>query len=680
MESGGYLGGAGNRLVRRSFVIDRPVAEAVLTMRADPVTYSWPAWMEIPNLEHNWLMAGSMLKFRVQLNGTAAAVGPLRPVCDGSAVEQSFDVTSRLRTGENVIGVVSRGEQYGFWARLTIRFADGDALVIVGDRQWRSWNANEFYCPVCWWRPQLSARGNFGPGEPGENPDGENFPFGWDSPGFDDSGWAEAEPTAQADVYPVEPAELEPLELNRLAPVSSFTTADGRRVFDFGRPVCGYLELTSPEAGTIEVRQGEELLPYGKGGVRFFLRTGNVYQSGWRFPEGGGTLTGFGLRSFRYVELVGAPVAAVPVAVAVNQPFAAQDGEVMLADERLQRLWRLCKQTIQFTGFDLYIDCPSRERMVYEADLYINMLTHFAVEHRTALARRSIRYQMNHYTWPCEWRLFLIPIVREYFWHTGDLALVAELYERLKTECSFHRLLRNGLVEEFPMRVIVDWPVSCRDEHEFGPNDAVPNAFVYRDLVDLAELAGFLGKSADQREFSQLAAEVKNAFNRRLFDPEQGLFVDHTGSRHAGFHANVFALAFDVAEPENVPQALDFIDRAGMRGSVYTAQFYLDALCRHGRVRRAVELMTDDGPRSWLRMLADGAGVTTEAWNAELKPNMSLVHPWGSAPGNVIVRWIFGLRPLTPGWIRYAVEPNPGGIAHGHCRLRTPGGVVESRF
>lgn len=677
-----YIGGPGNTFLRREFRLGQPVEKAELRITADPHSYAWPQWMEQPDCVHNWLLAGSFLKYRLFLNETPVGAGPMRPVVSGNVSESVFDVSALLRLGANVLGVISRAERYGVSIVLDLRLADGSRRKLVSDHDWKLLPANDIYSPVCWEKPGISfPKGSSGPGEYPENIDGTKFPHGWLVPGFADSGWESARELAPGDIYPIEPPEAPSGEFFRTSAQEVVRLADGRVRVDFGTHMIGSIELRCPAAALVELRLGEELLP--SGGVRFQMRTGNCYQEGWRFPEGGATLAHFGLRSFRYAELVGWPGAFTGeeiAAIAFHAPFSEDDSEFRCSDPRLEQVWRLCRNSIRQTTLDVYYDCPSRERMAYEADDYINMLTHFAMESRTAVARRTIRYQMNHLTWPCEWRMFLIPLVREYWMHTGDLELVEELYDRLDRECSFHRSIRNGLVREFPMPVIVDWPPSCRDGYEFGPESAVPNAFLYLDLVSLAELAAALGRDADARERAAQAEEVRHAFNTRLYDPEQQLFIDHPKSKHAGFHANVFAVAFGLADPEKAESAADFLDRAGMRCSVYGAQFYLEALFRQRRETRAVELMVSNSDRSWLGMIERGATCTTEAWNPELKPNMSFVHPWGSAPGNLIVRHLFGLQPTEPGWKQFRFDPRPGPLRSGFYRLRVPGGVLEAEF
>jgi hypothetical protein len=44
-----------------------------------------------------------------------------------------------------------------------------------------------------------------------------------------------------------------------------------------------------------------------------------------------------------------------------------------------------------------------------------------------------------------------------------------------------------------------------------------------------------------------------------------------------------------------------------------------------------------------------------EAWDDSFKPNQDWNHPWGAAPGNIIVRHLAGIRPLEPGFKKFSV-------------------------
>lgn len=678
-----WIGGTGNVFCHKEFFLADEVSSAKIWIVADPHTYAKEYWQALRSDGHDggWLLGGSFLKYRILVNGKLIGAGPARPVCDGIPAIHCFDV--ELRQGANVIGVFSRGEKKGFALCLEATLFSGKKFHLYSNESWKTLNMDRCYSPVCWARQNIEQffKGCAGPGEWAEHIDGTKYPFGWNETGFDDRTWE------QAEVYGPVTEQLDRRQalnyvISRINPAKLEKIGNQHWLIDFGQEYIGGIELTGPiEGGSIELRLGEELMPDGR--VRYQMRTDNCYQEIWRFPAGGRSLSHFGLRSFRYLELIGYADELkndMVNIISVTTPFNSSESSFSCSNSELKQVWELCKNTVAFTTMDVYNDCFSRERTVYEADSYINMLSHFAVESNTATAKRTIEYLMTHQNWPCEWRQFMIPLFYEYAMQTGDLEFVDQYYQKLRDEYSFVNLIDKGLINKFPYEIIIDWPESCRDNYEFGNFCGVPNAFLYWDLALLAQMAVFLGKTVDCAEFTVLAEQVKTAFNHKLFDAETGLYVDSENSKHSSFHVNMFALRFGLVPEERVEKCLDFILGKGMACSVYAAQFYLDALFMHGRAAEAVALMTVDNDTSWLGMIRRGATITTEAWNPAQKANMSWAHPWAASPANVIVRHLFGLRPTAPGWRKYEFKPQPGGIDAAKIKIHTPCGTLNASF
>jgi len=72
--------------------------------------------------------------------------------------------------------------------------------------------------------------------------------------------------------------------------------------------------------------------------------------------------------------------------------------------------------------------------------------------------------------------------------------------------------------------------------------------------------------------------------------------------------------------------------------------------------------MTDTrSDRSWPHMIHDvGSTITLEAWDMKYKPNADWNHAWGAAPANIIPRKLMGIEPLTPGYEKARICPQPG--------------------
>jgi alpha-L-rhamnosidase len=633
----------------------------------------------------NRRMGGSFIKFRLFLNEEQIGAGPYRSVETGKKVLHTFAV--RLHQGSNVLGIISRSEKDGFALSLDIEYVDGSREEIVSDAGFRMLDANEIYRNICWERPAISqyCKGDPGPGEYFEHIDGTKFPHGWLKPDFDDSGWKNAKPhgTVKEDFEYADPQNY---ELRLHAPQSIRKVSEGNYIIDFGREVVGSLRLAGPDKDAyVEIRLGEEMLEEDT--VRFEMRTRNCYQELWHFPAlEGVTLENFGIRAFRYAQVLDYTGTLTKDKIQVrtiNRPFKWTDSDFKCSDDKLVKIWDFCKNTIAWTNLDVYMDCPSRERISYEADSYITMLSHFTVENNLAIARHTVEHQINHPTCPCEWRLMTAPLFYEYLMQSGDYATVEKYYPRLGKECSFLHLMKDGLVPEFPMMLLVDWPRIFRKDYEFGPDNSVPNAYVYNALISLAKIAALLKKPGDAAKYNDLAEQLKKAFNEKLFNPEQGLYRDSTGSDHCSFHANLFALSFDLVPPERVPKCLDFIAGKGMVCSLFAAQFYLETLIKYGRADLAIKLMTANGANSWQRMIDLGATVTTEIWNPiqeDYEYVCSWAHPWGASPANIITRGIFGLRPTKPGWEEFCFEPQPGSLEYGILTITTPKGKLHASF
>ena len=665
-----WIGGDGSYFCRRRFILTKKCQSAKLYIVADHHSY-----------QVNQMLENSFLKYRLFLNGKQFATGPFRPISDGIPVLHKFDVTSLLKQGDNVFGVISRGSSKGFALILKIK-QDGDKdLLICSNEKWKQLGGDDVFNHYAMDISSSHKSGKNGPGDYHEHINGAKYPSGWLSYEYDDSKWKSAETYGKCS----EEFELyngPNYELKTTYPEKIEKLDNGHFFIDFGHELIAGIELDTPTIpGKVEIRLGEELTSEKR--VKYKMRTRNCYQNTWTFSENNDYLANFSLQAFRYAEIIGweGDLKKENIrAVTVTVPFKDDDSAFSSSNPELEEVWNFCKNTIKYTTMDVYQDCPSRERIAYEADSYINMLSHFAVESNTATAQRTFEYQLKHPTWPCEWRQFMIPLAYEYLMHTGDFETIERHFEFLRDNCSFHKLITDGLIKEFPMRIIIDWPEYYRDGYEIGENCAVPNAFAYYDLVLLAKLSKLLNRN-DSGLYMELAKQMKDAFNQRLYDNEQKLYRDGSESYHCSFHANMFALCFGLVPEERISNCLNFIEEKGMVCSVYAAQFYLETLFKYGRSETAVKLMTsDDLYSSWLGMIKQGATATMEAWHPDHKPNLSCAHPWATAPANIISRYLFGLRPTSPGWQNYEYKPNPGGLEFGKLTIPTPQGSLTAEF
>lgn len=390
---------------------------------------------------------------------------------------------------------------------------------------------------------------------------------------------------------------------------------------------------------------------------------------------------------FRYVELENCPVdlkRSQIRQVVVHYPFDDVAATFHCSDERLNRIWDVCKHTIKATTFaGVYVD-GDRERIPYEADAYINQLGHYAVDREFALARYSHEYLLKHPTWPTEWKHHSILMAWADYLYTGNRDSLAENYAALKKKTLEERAGPDGLLRSNRSQVsrddIVDWPAGERDGFVQTPFNAVVNAFYYRGLVIMGDVAKVLDKADDVAQYRSMTAKVFDSFNKTFFDAGHGIYVDGQGTDHASLHANMFALNFGLVPNAHQGSVVEFVKSRGMACSVYGAQYLLEALYAARQADSAFDLMTNSGERGWLHMLDAGSTMTWEAWDMKFKPNLDWNHAWGTAPVNIIPRYVLGVRPIEPGFGKVLIQPQPGPLKWAEGTIPTIRGPIHVRF
>ena len=506
-----------------------------------------------------------------------------------------------------------------------------------------------------------------------------------------------------------DPYDYKELAVREVDPEKVSKNAAGRDLADFGRAAIGWLELHGDGAGPYEIVLGELVNPrgevtnaYPKSTIRCFrvkgVKTPGVHRvplppdrlnlKGYDpkapailLPEEFGIVT-----AFRYAEIVEGPEMSLRQK-AINYPIDMGKSFFICDNPDLVRVYDMCKYSILATSFcGVYVD-GDRERTPYEADAYINQLCHYAIDDDCSLARKSHEWLMTHPTWPTEWRQHSIMMAHADWMWTGDTRSLEKFYGMLKGEKLMDRYARpsDGLLETGGERGkgakpgagdIVDWPHSERDGFVFKPVNAVVNAFYYRNLREMSEIARALGKEDDAGSFSARAEKVRDAYQKAFFDAQTGLYADGEGAAHSSLHANAAALAFGLVPEDRKQAVLSFLEGKGMACSVYFAQYLLDAFFECGRGDLAVKLMVSKGDRSWVGMIDFGSTISMEAWNLKAKPNLDLNHAWGAVPLNMIARHVLGVTPLEPGFRKISIRPQLGGLKRIRGSVPTVAGTV----
>src|SRR3954469_17494285 len=196
----------------------------------------------------------------------------------------------------------------------------------------------------------------------------------------------------------------------------------------------------------------------------------------------------------------------------------------------------------------------------------------------------------------------------------------------------------------------------------------------------MSELARALGNDADADSWSAQATRMRNSINSQLYDPVAGNYKDGLTTTHKSVHASVFPIAMGGPGPGEIAPAARDVASRGIACSVFCANFLMNALYDAGRADDAVRLFTSTGQRSWLHMIAEGAGSPMEAWDPALKSNTTFSHPWAGSPAYLVYRGTMGIQALAPGYKRFAIKPQPGTLTHAEATTPTVRGTIGAAF
>ena len=629
-------------------------------------------------------------------------------------VVSSHDVTDRLTIGANTIGLVL-GEGWALgrlgwedkrnhysdrpaaWVQLELENTDGSVHVIDGSDGFRAGRggvlANSIY--------------------DGEVFDARLEPTGWDSPGFDASGWGEVETFDWPLEALVEPIAPPIRRTEELAPVEILTTPAGRTVADFGQNLSGWVRLTvSGEPGaTITLRHAEamtggeidlETLRTAAGTDRYTLRGGDVETWEPRFTFHG----------FRYVEIDGWPgqLTADAVRAIVVHSDMPRTGWLETSEPLLNQLHSNAVWSMRDNFVGVPTDCPQRdERLGWTGDINAFAPTAaFLFDVRGVLGSwlrdlAAEQKEKGFVPWVVPdvlstpssptalWSDVAVSLPWALYREYGDTGILADAYDSM-TE--FIRQVAELLDERGLWSTgfqYGDWldPDAPDDNPAGGKTDRhlVAAAYLCRTTREMADTARLLGRGDDVAEFDALARRVKAAFLDEYVTP-RGRVVNETATAYA------LAITFDILDEAQKQHAGDrlatIVAKAGFHISTGFAGTPLvtDALSSTGHLDEAYLMLLETGCPSFLYPVTMGATTIWERWDS-VRPDGS-INPSGMTSLNhyalgAVVDWmhrtIGGLTALDPGYRSMRIAPQPGRkLTSASLRHTTVHGDVHVRW
>lgn len=641
--------------LRRSFFVNAPIASARLYITARGV-------------------------YQAQLNGAQVSDTCFAPgvsAYDRRLEYQTYDVSSLIQPGNNVIGVIladgwylgrigfpgcnnNYGDRRGLLLQLEIVDVDGRRTVISSDDKFLTASGPFIYSDLFI----------------GEKYDARQELNGWSDTSYDDSDWQPARLSADQTLSTLVAAYGEPVrQLGKLFPQAVIHTPEGDTVLDMGQNFTGRIQMcVFAPAGTVITLEHSEVLDE-KGNFFKNIIGNNKEQTDIYIAKGSDEeiwQPTFTFHGFRYVRVSGYPgeVRKENFTGIVLGTDLAVTGSFQCSDERINRL-QACILWSQRSNFlAIPTDCPQRERAGWTGDINIYAPTATFNMHVAAFLSRWLRdmrleqksdgqIPLTVPHWQGDiifsqmlfgddvsssgWGDACVTLPWTLWTRYRDRRVLEENYPMMKRWMAW---VQEQAEEHIPQNIRTDGTAQEQSHHRYLQNSGFhfgdwlapgflekdnSNAAVMRCMQEtkeivatcwyarssaiMAEIAGVLELPADRDKYLALKENIAAAFTAEYVQEDNSLSGHYQG-------LYVLALASDVIPTDRRQQVffqlVKLIEDNGRRldTGFMSIAFLMDVLCHFGREDLACDLLFQTDCPSWLYEVARGATTLWERWNA----------------------------------------------------------------
>lgn len=686
-------------------------------------------------------------RYELYVNGTLVRRGPARGDLNHWRYD-TVEIAPLLREGKNVIAAVVWWLDYDLapWAQMghkpgfVLCGEDGDKIAadLHTPNGWKC-ARNDAHTLVPIDHREVYGYTVVGPGE---RIDAADYPWGWQTPDFDDSHWdapaksENASPRGMRDgpsLWMLTPNLLPAMEEtpewlthvvrteglgsspNRLTaehPITIPSHTKATLLFDRGHLTTGYpeLEIEGGKGGSAKMRYAEALV----GGPNHD-RKGNRNEIEGRvlrgytdefFPdqEPGGIRRFFRplwWRTFRYLEVV-VETNEFPLTLhGLKNVFTAypfeEKGRFSGSDESLASIWEVGWRTARLCAHETYMDCPYYEQLQYGGDTRIQCLVSYYVGGDGRLARNAIsqlddsrlpegitqsRYPSHQTQVIPPFALWWIGMIHDYWMFQPDPEFVRNMLPGMRGTLQWflERLdvAGHGLLGPLPWWNFVDW------SHEF--RNGVPDGAEEGggSIVSLQLVLAL-------RETAEIEESLGRAENARYYRDRAKKLSSNI--RRACWDSKRGLLA-DTPKKARFSQHANALailadtisgDEARKVGEKLIAEPG-DRLVRatfyfRFYVHRALRKAgLGDRYLEWLQPWRDMLAMGLTTWAENPEPTRSDCHAWSAHPNADLLAIVLGVEPSAPGFSRVRIAPHMGSLEWVQGVVPHPSGGIEVKL
>ncbi len=638
----------------------------------------------------------------------------------------TFDITSRLATGGNTIGLTVSNGMYNIQpdyvryvkflnsfgplkavAHVRLEYENGAVETLGTDQTWQVAPGPVTYSNL------------FG----GEDFDARLVQRGWDRPGFRPSQpWAAAlETDGPGGVLTGLSAAAPPLKvMSTLTPLRRSQLNARTWVYDLGQnaSIMPRLRVRGPRGSSVRMIPAELLAADGSVDRTSATQDG-VRPAWWQYTTASADAAGWSPQFFyqgaRYLQVelfpsegdTALPVIEELTAVVVHTS-ATPVGEFASSNELFNRIHTLVRWAQRSNLVSIITDCPHREKLGWLEQYHLNgpslrynfdLLTLFR-KGMNDMADSQLENGFvpniapeffvagpesltNGFRNSPEWGSAIILVPWQQYLFSGDTALIRDYYERMKRYLAFLASTANDHIIPFGLGDWYDLGPKPPWGSQLTPVELTATAIYYEDNLRLAEMARLIGKPLEAREFEQRAQAIRSAFNRKFFNAATGTYA--TGSQTA----NAMPLALGLAEAGDRSRLADaIVADIRARGNAFTSgdvgyRFLMQALAVAGRSDVIFDMNNQTEKPGYGFQLKMGATALTEKWDAGVGSFGSHNHFMLGQINEWFFHDLAGIAPdpAAPGFRGVVIRPVVvGDLTWVHGRYESVRGPIVSRW
>ena len=557
-----------------------------------------------------------------------------------------YDVTDLLQQGDNLLGVVLGNGRYfamrnpgmltyglpSLLAQLEMEYTDGTTEQVVSDTSWKVTSQGP-----------IIANNEFD----GEEYDARKELKGWNTAQYDDSAWKTAElmdePQGKLVAQPNPNLTIQ----DTVKPIQVIARSDGKYILDMGQNMVGWLnvQLKGKAGKPITLKFAEILNP----DTTLYLanlrsaKVTDVYT-----PASDAAFTwepSFVYHGFRYVEVDGLDYRpeANDFSGYVIYDEMPTTGQFKSSNPLVDQIHKNAYWGIRGNYRGMPTDCPQRdERLGWlgdrvtgasgEAYLFNNALLYNkwlqdiedSMSPEGSISDVSPKYWTiynDDVTWPAAFFTVAEMLHRQF----GDDSAIRRHYPAMK---KWMQHMEQTAMQDYIITkdTYGDWCMPPEEQHLIHSQDparktdgSILGTSVYYNLLHLMmKFADICGKSEDIAGYQQLADKMKEAYNKKFFNPETAQYGNNTVT------ANMLSLRLGLVPEgyeqkvfDNIVQKTEVDFKGHVSTGVLGIQHLMRGLTEYGRKDLAYKILTNEDYPSWGYMINKGATTIWELWNGD---------------------------------------------------------------